>query len=222
MYHPYSPVTDTCGLHEIELTLLSSCGCFLIVTTQLQIMVLPLCVTAGSRHSDRQIMVLPLCVAAGSHHSDSADGTLTRITVGWSILTSLPKIPNIRTGVKDGPWLSSLATVIDCDYTFWLTCMAPEPLFNHWQEEGLHVSKVTLSPIQFILVWRRTLAWSWDLIDMRECVHANMAAFSCDGAHARHDYEALFCKLSGRHVLLKYVGILCSETILKSIRDHLH
>ena len=43
---------------------------------------------------------------------------------------------------------------------------------------------------------------------------------ACDGVHARHDYESMFCKLSGRRAV-KYVGILYSETILKSIRDHL-
>ena len=58
-------------------------------------------------------MVLPLCVTAGSQHLDRANGSLTRITVDWYLLTSLYAIPSVRTQVKrEGPWLSSVLTVI--------------------------------------------------------------------------------------------------------------
>ena len=45
-------------------------------------------------------MVLPLCVTAGSQHLDRANGSLTRITVGWCLLASLHAVPSARTQVK--------------------------------------------------------------------------------------------------------------------------
>ena len=60
-------------------------------------------------------MVLPLCVTAGSQHLDRANGSLTRITVGWCLLTSLYAVPSVRTRVKKGGSLSFIS--VDSDMT---------------------------------------------------------------------------------------------------------
>ena len=57
--------------------------------------------------------------------------------------------------------------------------------------------------------WHGTeIWWTWERVCMQTWQHSQFQA--CDGAHTRHDYEALFWKLSGRHVLLS-MWVFCVQ-----------